>query len=195
MITPCPLSPLCTHLIALDVFVSLSGVLASDVVLHMPQQNTHNDPRIGEYALLVWWCRLIRSVASPPVVEERGPSGGLPKGKGKATMQEPVAATLSRPPSPPKALGSDTARAADQAGPSRAASPAIVDSGPTGNVAGTDPFEGLTEEEIFRLVTRPDDLEGVQDWGIPPEVDPDQSSDTLKVSSQAWKPCKADAVG
>ena len=44
-----------------------------------------------------------------------------------------------------------------------------------------DPFEGMSEEEIFKIVTRPAEIEGVSDWGIPAEVDPDQASDALKV--------------
>jgi hypothetical protein len=44
-----------------------------------------------------------------------------------------------------------------------------------------DPFEGMTEEEIFKVVTRPAEIEGIADWGIPAAVDPDQASDTLKV--------------
>jgi hypothetical protein len=46
-----------------------------------------------------------------------------------------------------------------------------------------DPFEGMTEEEIFKVVTRPAEIEGTADWGIPAAVDPDRASDTLKVSS------------
>jgi hypothetical protein len=44
-----------------------------------------------------------------------------------------------------------------------------------------DSFEGMSEEEIFKIVTRPAEIEGVADWGIPAEVDPDQASDALKV--------------
>jgi hypothetical protein len=40
----------------------------------------------------------------------------------------------------------------------------------------------MSEEEIFRIVSRPDEIDGVADWGIPPEVDPDQASEALKVS-------------
>ena len=67
------------------------------------------------------------------------------------------------------------------AGPSRPRSPsksAVVDI-PEANSA--DPFEGMSEEEIFKIVTRPAEIEGVTDWGIPAEVDPDQASDALKV--------------
>lgn len=65
------------------------------------------------------------------------------------------------------------------AGPSRLPSP--QDNGNEGGAA-TDPFEGMSEEDIFRIVTRPDEIEGVVDWGIPPAVDPAQASDALKVS-------------
>ena len=55
----------------------------------------------------------------------------------------------------------------------------------------TDPFEGMSEEEIFKIVTRPAEIEGVADWGIPAEVDPDQASDALKVcrcTRRGWLP-------
>jgi len=48
-------------------------------------------------------------------------------------------------------------------------------------IISSDPFEGMSEEEIFKIVTRPAEIEGVADWGIPAEVDPDQASDALKV--------------
>jgi hypothetical protein len=99
------------------------------------------------------------------------------KGKGKAVVidhgeRQPSAETStagpSRLPSP------------QQAGP-------IVDE----NQASTDPFEGMSEEQIFRIVTRPDEIEGVADWGIPPAVDPAQATDALKVSHAVTrsKPC------
>lgn len=43
-------------------------------------------------------------------------------------------------------------------------------------------FAGMDDEEIFRLVTKPNEIDGVADWGIPPEVDPDEADDALKVS-------------
>ncbi|KAK6904502.1 hypothetical protein I204_06895 [Kwoniella mangroviensis CBS 8886] len=41
-------------------------------------------------------------------------------------------------------------------------------------------FEGLSDDEIFKIVTMPDDIEGVDDWGIPPEVDPKEADETLR---------------
>ncbi|KAK8843509.1 hypothetical protein IAR55_007169 [Kwoniella newhampshirensis] len=41
-------------------------------------------------------------------------------------------------------------------------------------------FDGLTEDEVFKIVTMPRELEGVDDWGIPPEVDPEEASPQLK---------------
>ncbi|WVW79146.1 hypothetical protein I302_101112 [Kwoniella bestiolae CBS 10118] len=41
-------------------------------------------------------------------------------------------------------------------------------------------FAELSEDEIFKLVTLPDEVEGVDNWGIPPEVDPSEADDTLK---------------
>jgi len=58
-----------------------------------------------------------------------------------------------------------------------------------------DPFEGMSEEEIFKIVTRPAEIEGVADWGIPAEVDPDQASDTLKVWISSVYLISADCVG
>lgn len=91
----------------------------------------------------------------------------------------------SRQSSPkPVSLEAST-RTPNEAGPSHIPSPSVADQGSPGKDNNDDPFEGMTEEEIFRLVTRPDDLEGVEDWGIPPEVNPDQSSDVLKVSRRS----------
>jgi hypothetical protein len=47
----------------------------------------------------------------------------------------------------------------------------------------------MSEEEIFKIVTRPDEIEGVADWGIPPEVDPSQASESLKVSCLLCQAC------
>jgi hypothetical protein len=95
----------------------------------------------------------------------------LSKGKGKGIGTEDGA----RPPS----AGTSTA------GPSRLPSP--QQAGPNDNEDGppNDPFEGMSEEQIFRIVTRPDEIEGVADWGIPPAVDPAQAPDALKVSLTA----------
>jgi hypothetical protein len=41
--------------------------------------------------------------------------------------------------------------------------------------------EDLDEHEIFRRITRPPDIPGLKNWGIPDEVDPDSASATLKV--------------
>jgi hypothetical protein len=76
----------------------------------------------------------------------------------------------------------------NEAGPSRIAPPpATEDYPPPEDSTAADPFDGLSEEEIFRLVTRPGDIEGVKDWGIPPAVDPEQASDALKVSRFALR--------
>ncbi|WRT68822.1 uncharacterized protein IL334_005802 [Kwoniella shivajii] len=45
-------------------------------------------------------------------------------------------------------------------------------------------FDGLTEEQVFNIVTTPDQIDGTEDWGIPSEVDPDESSDALKSKVQ-----------
>lgn len=67
----------------------------------------------------------------------------------------------------------------ESSGPSRPRSPpAVVDLAEDDD----DPLAGLTEEEILKLATRPDEVEGVADWGIPPAVNPDEASDTLKVN-------------
>ncbi|WWC91467.1 uncharacterized protein L201_006413 [Kwoniella dendrophila CBS 6074] len=41
-------------------------------------------------------------------------------------------------------------------------------------------FQGLNEDEIFNLVTLPPNIDGLENWGIPPEVDPNECDDTLK---------------
>lgn len=102
----------------------------------------------------------------------------------------------SRQVSSPKPVSLEAStRTPNEPGPSRIPSPSAVDQGSPDKDNNDDPFEGMTEEEIFRLVTRPDDLEGVEDWGIPPEVDPDQSSDVLKVSCRSSSRSTADSVG
>jgi hypothetical protein len=39
----------------------------------------------------------------------------------------------------------------------------------------------MTDAQMFQAIMRPPPLGGVEDWGIPPEVDPDMASDELKV--------------
>ena len=51
---------------------------------------------------------------------------------------------------------------------------------------GTQPpvksqYDGMTEQEIFKIVTRPEEIEGVEDWGIPPAADPKFCDPKLKV--------------
>jgi hypothetical protein len=75
----------------------------------------------------------------------------------------------------------DTTAEASSAGPSRPRSPQKAAAMDDTEVRTADPFEGMSEEEIFKIVTRPADIEGVADWGIPAEVDPGQASDALKV--------------
>jgi len=90
--------------------------------------------------------------------------------------------------SSPKPVSPKLIQPINEAGPSRIASPpATEEHPPPEDSTASDPFDGLSEEEIFRLVTRPDDIEGVKDWGIPPAVDPEQASDALKVSRFALR--------
>jgi len=83
------------------------------------------------------------------------------------------------------------------AGPSRPRSPlksAVID---IPEAISADPFEGMSEEEIFKIVTRPAEIEGVTDWGIPAEDDPDQASDALKACRPIPSVCsqRADCSG
>ncbi|WVR09244.1 hypothetical protein IAU60_006308 [Kwoniella sp. DSM 27419] len=53
--------------------------------------------------------------------------------------------------------------------------------------AGSGPLselEGLDPDEVVRTFTRPPDLPGVDDWGIPPAVDPSLASEALKAKVQ-----------
>lgn len=70
----------------------------------------------------------------------------------------------------PKASASSSAAPSP---PSKAAS--------RGRTATPDPFAGLSDEQVFRLVTRPDDVPGIPDWGIPAAADTALASDKLKV--------------
>jgi hypothetical protein len=40
----------------------------------------------------------------------------------------------------------------------------------------------LSDEEVFRRVSRPDEIPGQENWGIPDEVDPEACDDALKLS-------------
>jgi len=42
-------------------------------------------------------------------------------------------------------------------------------------------YAGMTEQEVFDAVTRPDDIPGMPNWGIPPPVDTKECSPQLKV--------------
>jgi len=104
------------------------------------------------------------------------------KGKSRALEEEVTAegSRLTRA-SSPGIRKVDTE--GSSAGSSRPRSPRSTDvSVEDADTRPADPFEGMTEEEIFKIVTRPAEIEGLSDWGIPLEVDPDQASDTLKVS-------------
>lgn len=119
------------------------------------------------------------TLVPPPSVSNVVKESSKSKGKAKATTR--VDATderlgLSRPVSPEIR---DTTTGSSSAGPSRPRSPQNID---TITAIPIDPFEGKTEEEIFKIVTRPAEFEGIADWGIPAEVDPNQASDALKVN-------------
>ena len=47
----------------------------------------------------------------------------------------------------------------------------------------TSVYDGMSEEAIFRAVTRPQPIEGVSDWGIPDAVDPSLCPPELTVRS------------
>ena len=42
-------------------------------------------------------------------------------------------------------------------------------------------YAGMTDQEVFDAVTRPDGIAGLEDWGIPPAADPSECSPQLKV--------------
>ena len=52
----------------------------------------------------------------------------------------------------------------------------------TGEQVGWPGYPGLSDEEVFKLVTMPDAVDDVDDWGIPAEVPPEETSDALQVS-------------
>lgn len=39
----------------------------------------------------------------------------------------------------------------------------------------------MTDDEVFRIVSRPEGTVGLDDWGIPGEVDPKECSEELQV--------------
>lgn len=41
--------------------------------------------------------------------------------------------------------------------------------------------QGMSDDEILRMVITPAEVEGDEDWGIPPEVDPTECDPRLKV--------------
>ena len=49
--------------------------------------------------------------------------------------------------------------------------------------SGRDGTNELTEDEMFQRVTRPLPIDGLEDWGIPPAVDPGECDPALIVSS------------
>lgn len=56
-----------------------------------------------------------------------------------------------------------------------------------------DKYAGLSEDEVFALATRPDDIPGVEEWGIPHAVDTERCSPQLRVrQSQSVLYCAAD---
>lgn len=44
-------------------------------------------------------------------------------------------------------------------------------------------YGGMTDEEVFKAVIRPEEVDGLEDWGIPRGVDPAECSEQLKVGS------------
>jgi hypothetical protein len=132
----------------------------------------------------------------PPSSSTAVDRNGKSKGKGKAATrgdhEEQTRPNPSRRSSP---VTRDTNAEASSAGPSRPRSPQKTKMTDDTEVRTADPFEGMSEEEIFKIVTRPAEIEGVVDWGIPAEVDPDQASDTLKVGRYLIYVTSADCVG
>ena len=42
-------------------------------------------------------------------------------------------------------------------------------------------YAGMSEQQVFDAVTRPEDIPGMEEWGIPKAVDPEECSPQLKV--------------
>ena len=109
-----------------------------------------------------------------------GQKGGSDrKGKTKATATN-TSASRDASPRKRKTVNYSDFAPLEAPGPSRPRSPPAATS--TTNSTDNDLFEGMEEDEIFQLVTKPDEIEGVADWGIPSEVNPDEADDKLKVS-------------
>jgi hypothetical protein len=51
-----------------------------------------------------------------------------------------------------------------------------------GEAEGWPGYPGMSDDEVFRMVSRPQEILGVDDWGIPGEVDPVECGEALKVS-------------
>lgn len=57
----------------------------------------------------------------------------------------------------------------------------VAQSFPSDVYHSTDDMEGMTQEEMFAIVSKPDPIPGLDNWGIPPPVNPDLCSAQLKV--------------
>lgn len=108
-----------------------------------------------------------------------------------ASQQASPAVASPQPPSRPSRRGSP-AHDSDRNGASprpakrhRSSAEVNLDQEPQGDSPVPEPeddrFAGMTEQDIFRVATRPPEIDGVADWGIPAAVDPAESDLRLKV--------------
>lgn len=104
----------------------------------------------------------------------------------RGTSPPPKRARISPPPSAPRSTTQAQSAQSSQSTESRNGSKGksrqdAIEIDDNEENVGTDPMRGLSEDEIFARVSRPENIPGLENWGIPPAVDPDLCSPQLKV--------------
>ena len=129
----------------------------------------------------------IRKLPKPsgsPAVVHPAPSPTIPTGTSAKRRRTSKSLDKSEAPAPSLDLPQNLTHTAQSSLPeSVLASDPVTTAEEAGEEDGWPGYPGWSDEEVFRRVSRPDEIPGQENWGIPDEVDAGECDDSLKVSS------------
>ncbi|KAI9636614.1 HCNGP-like protein-domain-containing protein [Dioszegia hungarica] len=126
----------------------------------------------------------IRKLPKPsgsPAVVHPAPSPTIPTGTSAKRRRTSESLDKSEAPAPSLDLPQNLTHTAQSSLPASVlASDPVTTAEEAGEEDGWPGYPGWSDEEVFRRVSRPDEIPGLENWGIPAEVDPEECDDALK---------------
>ncbi|KAK1922375.1 HCNGP-like protein-domain-containing protein [Papiliotrema laurentii] len=118
----------------------------------------------------------------PPSNGSNKPSANPSRAQSPPTSSHPVDRSESDPTYPPHRQGEENLLHTSQAHLPSSELPhePVAEEKRHAQARQVDKYAGLSEDEVFALATRPDDIPGVEEWGIPHAVDTERCSPQLR---------------